>query len=967
MREEIQLSPGFNAFIDTEKGLSDTCIIVPHIHSGSSYHTQLVNCLNKANLDIDIYSISKDESLIEEAYADKLNGALKNYRYLIISGKGTVQPGLKPELMAIPWNQLLNLDGIEDHVFKIEVSDSKIEKTFFIESIISAFKDNNTDGLVHQLQLIDKSIHGVSSDRITLIKPNVFHISNFIDNYEKWMNFFDKNELLGFDYETSELPWEITTKLTMFSVSSKNYSVAFWLSTDYLENEVDYKNTFNKVRDFLHKFDDRLVAYNSKFEFAITKQFFDLELKFKDSFTLMKIKKIHGSLKKNAVRFLNIPEWNEEIVDIHQQYSPIWKLFNLDTFKLNGETLSYAKHPLIEQFMSGVIEYTDDSLQKLLKPAVKDALAYLTQFNEFNASGVTKLTERRLFQMAMDNYTDWMMTPRDLLGIYCCYDSYYTLLLWYKFYDEFKESYHIYQGQTFISGLMECYGVGVNWKVFQHEKEHLYSELCYHYTEIFKNEKVRKRVRDNYVNQHMNDFFRDRYLETVQELWGIKEKYKYVLNFIDDNANEDERCIDIFYKALSIANPRFAQDKQIFLDSLSNIKEHIKFKTRDKYYEEVGKLVPIWDKEVNEIMDNFKSMEDGVDYYNPLSNDSYHLDILLGAIKEYPEVKKCLINNTLMNTIDKIIEESDKVNAIWEDKTAEEKRKLFNDIFNYSKNFSKKVEELANSLKTHISNTLSIIRDRITPNLQVVISEFNSIVNSEDALQTLDLFSNAHQKYMNSKESIINSPSRTASDEVFLLLIDSIFTDYFIKEIENIRKNLTKVNTVNEARMDGEALYAGFNTSASKTSINQLWGGFIHTYWDSPRYKDLNNPENYPEYIKLLYHLTMIKRIAKVQGTYLYGKSVLKSMVYNDKNTHITTDQVMTRPILRRGQLYDVIEDKKFDETHDIIATTRFNELSLETLRWASDIHTLPKNSNIMNIMGTRRSDTCLVHFDAAI
>jgi hypothetical protein len=268
-------------------------------------------------------------------------------------------------------------------------------------------------------------------------------------------------DTISLDYEGTGLdPWNVNFKILGFSLSAmtSNYAgISTYVSFDREITE-DEKYMLSKFLEIKSPW-----CYNAKYEIKVTwANISNKFIKLNDSFVLCKLKGSIASLKANARKYLDIDYWEEVVYDIVDLYEKIFSFMKL-------------------------IKSVNSELFELLITDYQEAVLYINSQKVASFKGASKfldlikVSEDILGKSTQDSLkaypNQWASVPQEILGEYCCYDSFYTLVLRNMLYDDSVLFYYYYLSQTWLACVMESYGLKWNDETAS-ELETYYSQEC---------------------------------------------------------------------------------------------------------------------------------------------------------------------------------------------------------------------------------------------------------------------------------------------------------------------------------------------------------------------------------------------------------------------------------------------------------------------------------------------------------
>lgn len=271
------------------------------------------------------------------------------------------------------------------------------------------------------------------------LKYEIKHIKELPNVVDEYMQYTD----IAFDYETTGVnTWSDDLRITGIGLSTTNTwphsAIYLHWPKDYIMSDVEKFKFVN----FLEI--KKPWTYNAKFEMNVTWNIFKKLVYMNDSFCLCKMSGRPVNLKENARFFLKIDHnWEE----VFKKVLNIVDDINSIKTKLKEQDLEL----LITNYKR-YIEFLKNK-KKLLKREnlLLEHISYLENLTKDN----DKLQE--ILKQDVINSTESI--PVDIIGKYCCYDTYYTIQLKNKLYSEHKKQYEIYIKQTWLAAILEAYGL----------------------------------------------------------------------------------------------------------------------------------------------------------------------------------------------------------------------------------------------------------------------------------------------------------------------------------------------------------------------------------------------------------------------------------------------------------------------------------------------------------------------------
>ena len=207
---------------------------------------------------------------------------------------------------------------------------------------------------------------------------------------------------IGLDYETDGIPFENKKFKTMgVSIATKEGN-AVYFDIQYMEEvSKDLDKFLVAYKSFLDKVHRRVITYNSFFEIRVTYLLLRVVYQFQDASALNKIEGNQYkrfSLKYTASRYLHVKSWDDDFEYLQDKLGTIYL----------GKKDKSDKHIVKPRTME---DYEESKEWSFIKEN------YPEEIDEF----------KLLMSRHWGKYFSSM--PSNILGKYCCYDSFYTVLL----------------------------------------------------------------------------------------------------------------------------------------------------------------------------------------------------------------------------------------------------------------------------------------------------------------------------------------------------------------------------------------------------------------------------------------------------------------------------------------------------------------------------------------------------------
>jgi len=216
-----------------------------------------------------------------------------------------------------------------------------------------------------------------------------------VDDYPRIYNTLNSimgdDDGMGFDYESCGFPEQDVFQIVGAGYS--NLTTAKYIDYRYYSSE-DILEKFKKATlEFLGDHHNNLWVFNKSFENRATYRHVNKFLDFPDVRSLSKCDEMRGSLKFQAQYYLGCSSWDDDNEEYMDQYNKI--LWHVKTFE-------------------DLLQRVDDPDEK-----VRDEVQYFIKW--IKESGQEEDIIRNYFGFP------FAMSPKPVIGKYCCYDSYYTI------------------------------------------------------------------------------------------------------------------------------------------------------------------------------------------------------------------------------------------------------------------------------------------------------------------------------------------------------------------------------------------------------------------------------------------------------------------------------------------------------------------------------------------------------------
>lgn len=937
-----------NKFVNnsTDKGI---LLINPYLRGETDRYYPIMGPLCE-QYNIDMITINKDVELNE----DELKLVLKfvaEYKFVVISGKGTAVSILSDAVQSVSMTLLKKGMEYSDDVFRLPLShlvDNRVERVVFIDSTSYSIYQNKNDEVESAIKRVYTELNNIQTELIDVKEKRIMSSDDFLANFDGWLSYFKGHDAVGFDYESSDLSYRYNSWLTGVGLSTDDLGIFVHFPIIKEEAIEAYKRFTDKWKVFCDEVFKKLWCYNLSMELNYTNYLMRHEYEFNDAYVLCKMKQLPGGLKVNAVTILGVPQWKEENEEVMIAYDRIWAflesklLFVKDNIDANNRNTPYAQETsmILKDFSD-----RDIVNEAFFKPVLTE-LTYLSKWYK----------PSELYYFIANKYSGWAIIPRDILGEYCIKDSFYTLKIFRELSKpEYRlmESYPVYRGNSFIGGIIEGRGLYADYDYCLRQKRYHEDTIDYHYLDIINHPIIKKKLLDKFIEHKTNEVVASECIpQYIKETYGITKVYKYIISFILDDGNSDDRAIGLFYDALCDVNPKFLEDKSLFINNLPTIKSNIRSGSKELF--NIKDHYDTWESNFNELLSSVKTMNDGKGFYNPNSNDPYHTSLLWSTIMGLADYENFVPLRFVVTLLGKIA--PDEEIWFWTTPTAQEK-----------------IDYIANIVKNAIDGLDGIEAKCLSLYNKLLIPEYQGLVDNLYKISKINIWdtirkASKSKKPLNVIKNIdyMKNPDTTdlfnyRAYDAWINWLDSQ------EEIIYIRDNIANIDnwtSIISGYNNGVAQYEELKINGNnKGYLATAWECYVHFMADSADADAKDNPERYNDSTRLLYDLVMIKRLNKTKGTYLEGKSGVESMSLISEED---TKNLFTSPNrIGYAEPYYKAEAPLPEGTRVLVNTSIFMN-SKDSLRSASGFHTLPSKSSITDMFTTRSKDSILIGADLA-
>ena len=263
-------------------------------------------------------------------------------------------------------------------------------------------------------------------------------------------------EYLSIDIESVDFPLTSSFHPLGMSIVGSNYGFYVDCRDYYDYTGPDYE----LLRKFIEENYQRMVVFNCNFEIRAFEHMWGEMLLFKDAWALMIEDDTRRGLKPSAQMYLGVPSWDDALEDEQLFFN---KLMH------GGEYRGEVWDPCPD---------ADTFFERLQDPRYKERYsANLARImNEcvnrrIEEQGVPEEEVPEFTRQVKHEYkerikrwwgNEWAMCDAWTLGKYCCYDSYYTKLIWDMVKDKYPRANEPYHNNFYYGAFLESTGIPIN-------------------------------------------------------------------------------------------------------------------------------------------------------------------------------------------------------------------------------------------------------------------------------------------------------------------------------------------------------------------------------------------------------------------------------------------------------------------------------------------------------------------------
>lgn len=268
-------------------------------------------------------------------------------------------------------------------------------------------------------------------------KYKILHTYTDSIRFLDWLDSCDPDTNFGFDYEASGMAWDKWFEISGAAICTKNYG-GFISFTDLRHNSStqEYQTILQRLGNFLKARMKNIWTYNMTYEFQVSHRMLGVDLYNLSDASVFNI--LDGehmkkySLKWTAQRILGVTVWDTE-------FDHISDLIDSMLYHVVGK-LKAEKHKELKVSPSN-FKNTEE-----WKELCQRYPSYVQEFES----------------LILEYWgNEFMCIPSDILGKYCCLDSFYTLMI----YEAKKTQYTQLAIDTFMDNLrLACrlHSCGIN-------------------------------------------------------------------------------------------------------------------------------------------------------------------------------------------------------------------------------------------------------------------------------------------------------------------------------------------------------------------------------------------------------------------------------------------------------------------------------------------------------------------------
>lgn len=328
-----------------------------------------------------------------------------------------------------------------------------------------------TDGIINKSVDWDKVLHFINGNLdVEPPKLKEFDVLDLKDakiGLEKLKLLNIADEYLGLDFESVDFPLTKSFHPLGLSIVGSNYG--FYVD---IRNYQDYHDPiYSDIRKFIEDNYKRIVVFNCNFEIRAIDHMWQEFLLFNDTWALMIEADTRRGLKPSAQEYLGVPSWDS---DLEEEQLFFNKLMHGGTYK--GE--EWDPCPDVETFFQRLNDHRyaekySSNLSRIMQECINRRIEEQNIKDEdiFEFSRMVKQGYKDRIQKWWGS--EWAMCDAWTLGKYCCYDSYYTKLIWDKMYKVYPRANEPYHNNFYYGAFLETTGIPINQKKLHTLKRYL--------------------------------------------------------------------------------------------------------------------------------------------------------------------------------------------------------------------------------------------------------------------------------------------------------------------------------------------------------------------------------------------------------------------------------------------------------------------------------------------------------------
>lgn len=263
-------------------------------------------------------------------------------------------------------------------------------------------------------------------------------------------------EFLGLDFESKSLPLQSDFIPLGLSIVGSNYG--FYVNMrdyqDYLAPE------YKSLRSFIETNFKRLVTFNCAFEIRALEHMWGEMLLVQDAWALCLCDDERSGLKAQAQHYLSVPSWDDSLEEEQLFFN---KLMHGGVYR--GET--WDPCPDSETFFKRLKDpkYSErygSNLSRIMNECINRRIEEQNIYEEDVAEFTRQVKQEYKERIKKWWGNEWSMCDAWTLGKYCCYDSFYTKLIWDKLHGVYPRAEEPYHNNFYYGAFLESTGIPIN-------------------------------------------------------------------------------------------------------------------------------------------------------------------------------------------------------------------------------------------------------------------------------------------------------------------------------------------------------------------------------------------------------------------------------------------------------------------------------------------------------------------------